>query len=61
MLSYMIAPDLLDGGLRTILDEFEEEPLPIHVVHPEGRNASAKVQAFVEFAAARLRANRAIT
>ncbi|EWY41961.1 LysR family transcriptional regulator [Skermanella stibiiresistens SB22] len=61
VLSYMIAPDLLDGSLRTVLGEFEEEPLPIHVVHPEGRNASAKVQAFVDFAAARLRANRVIT
>ena len=60
VLSYQIGPDLLDGKLQIALDDFEEEPLPIHVVHPEGRNASAKVRAFVDFAAARLRANRLI-
>jgi DNA-binding transcriptional LysR family regulator len=58
VLSYQIGPDLLSGALQTTLDDFEEEPLPIHIVHPEGRNASAKVRAFVDFAAVRLRANR---
>lgn len=58
VLSYQIGPDLLGGTLQTTLDDFEEEPLPIHIVHPEGRNASAKVRAFVDFAAVRLRANR---
>ncbi|TAL33114.1 LysR family transcriptional regulator [Phenylobacterium sp.] len=58
VLSYQIGPDLQSGALQTTLDDFEEEPLPIHIVHPEGRNASAKVRAFVDFAAVRLRANR---
>ncbi|WP_397399930.1 LysR family transcriptional regulator [Phenylobacterium sp.] len=58
VLSYQIGPDLLSGALQTTLDDFEEAPLPIHIVHPEGRNASAKVRAFVDFAAIRLRANR---
>lgn len=60
VLSYQIGPDLPEGRLQTVLDEYAEEPLPIHVVHPEGRNAPAKVRAFVDFAAARLRANRLI-
>lgn len=60
VLSYQVGPDLRDGRLRTVLDAFEEETLPIHVIHPEGRNAAAKVRAFVDFAAARLRANRLI-
>lgn len=60
VLSYQIGPDLLNGTLQTTLDEFEEEPLPIHIVHPEGRHASAKVRAFVDFAAERLRANRLV-
>jgi DNA-binding transcriptional LysR family regulator len=59
-LSYQIAQDLFDGRLQTVLSEFEEEPLPIHVVHPEGRRASAKVRAFVDLAVDRLRANRSI-
>jgi DNA-binding transcriptional LysR family regulator len=60
VLSYMIGPDLLAGRLQTVLDDFEEERLPIHVVSPQGRTASAKVRAFVDFAATRLRANRLI-
>jgi DNA-binding transcriptional LysR family regulator len=57
VLSYQIGPDLQDGKLQTTLDEFGEAPLPIHIVHPEGRNAPAKVRAFVDLAASRLRAN----
>lgn len=59
-LSYQIGQPLIDGQLQTILSEFEEEPLPVHVVHPEGRRASAKVRAFVDLAVDRLRANRLI-
>jgi DNA-binding transcriptional LysR family regulator len=60
VLSYQIGPALADGRLRIILDSFEEEPLPIHIVHPEGRHASAKVRAFVDHATRRLRASRMI-
>lgn len=60
VLSYQIGPDLQAGRLQIVLEDHEQEPLPIHVVHPEGRNASAKVRAFVDFAVARLRANRLI-
>lgn len=59
-LSYQIGQALIDGDLQTILSEFEEDPLPVHVVHPEGRRASAKVRAFVDLAVDRLRANRSI-
>jgi DNA-binding transcriptional LysR family regulator len=59
-LSYQIGQALIDGDLQTVLSEFEEEPLPVHVVHPEGRRASAKVRAFVDLAVDRLRANRSI-
>lgn len=60
VLSYQIGPDLNDGRLQIVLEDHEEPPLPVHVVHPEGRNASAKVRAFVDFAVARLRANRLV-
>lgn len=59
-LSYQIGQALMDGDLQTILPEFEEDPLPVHVVHPEGRRASAKVRVFVDLAVDRLRANRTI-
>lgn len=55
-LSYQIGPDLVSGALKTVLEEFEPEPLPIHLVHAEGRRAPAKVRAFVDFARDRLRA-----
>ena len=55
VLSYQIDRDLADGTLQTVLQDAEPEPLPIHLVHVEGRRAAAKVRAFIEFAAERLR------
>jgi len=60
LLSYQIAPYLADGRVATVLDAFELPPLPIHVVHQEGRMVSAKVRAFVDFMVDRLRADPAI-
>jgi len=60
VLSYQVAQAVVEKKLQIVLAEFEEEPLPIHVVYPEGRKASAKVRAFVEFAAERLRVNKLI-
>lgn len=56
VLSYQIGPDLQAGKLQTILEDHEPEPLPIHLVHIEGRRAAAKVRAFIDFAKDRLRA-----
>lgn len=58
LLSYQIGPELLAGTLQTVLTDFEEAPLPIHVIHPEGRRAPAKVRSFVDLAVERLRTNR---
>lgn len=60
LLSYQVAPQLASGDLEIVLDEFEPPPLPIHVVHREGRLASAKVRAFVDLAVERLRADPAL-
>lgn len=60
VLSYQAAPSLESGALRTVLPAYEEHPLPVHIVHPEGRHAPAKVRTFVDFAAGRLRADRRI-
>ncbi len=56
VLSYQIGPDLENGALQTVLEDFEPEPLPIQLVHVEGRRAAAKVRAFVDLASQRLRA-----
>lgn len=58
VLHYQIGPALLDGELQIVLADYEEPPLPIHILYPEGRNAPAKVRAFVDLAVERLRANR---
>ncbi len=55
-LSYQVAEHLAAGRLRTVLDQYEEEPLPIHVVHVEGRHVSAKTRAFVDFAVQKIKA-----
>lgn len=57
VMSYQVAPLIAEGKLIAVLTDDEEEPLPIHVVHPEGRKVTAKVRAFVELAAQRLRNN----
>lgn len=54
---YQIGPALLDGRLQIVLADYEEPPLPIHVLYPEGRHSPAKVRAFVDLAVARLRGN----
>ncbi|MHC1551560.1 LysR family transcriptional regulator [Phyllobacterium sp. K27] len=58
VLHYQIGPALLEEKLQIVLADHEEAPLPIHVLHPEGRHAPAKVRAFVDLAVTRLRENR---
>jgi DNA-binding transcriptional LysR family regulator len=60
LLSYQVAPHLASGALKIVLKEHEPPARPIHIVHREGRYASAKVRAFVDLMAARLRADRAL-
>ena len=55
LLSYQVGPSITAGRIRLVLEEYERAPLPVHLVHLEGRRASAKVRAFVDFAAERLR------
>ncbi|WP_134500652.1 LysR family transcriptional regulator [Microvirga pakistanensis] len=60
VLSYMVAPELAAGRLKIVLAEFEAAPIPIHLVHQEGRRVSGRVRAFMDFAAGRLRADMSI-
>ncbi|MET0791130.1 MAG: LysR substrate-binding domain-containing protein [Polyangiaceae bacterium] len=57
VLSYMAAAELKAGRLRVILREFEPEPIPIHVIHREGKQALARVRAFVDLVVERLRSH----
>jgi DNA-binding transcriptional LysR family regulator len=56
VLSYQVRAHVDEGRLRILLPEHQEAPIPVHVVYSEGRNASAKVRAFVDLAATQLRA-----
>ena len=60
LLSYQIAPELVEGKLKIILSEYELKPLPVHIVHSEGRYAIAKVRALVDFMVEELRADPAL-
>jgi DNA-binding transcriptional LysR family regulator len=53
---YQVAEDVGADRLRIVLDQFEEAPLPVHLITIDGRRAAAKVRAFVDFMVPRLRA-----
>jgi DNA-binding transcriptional LysR family regulator len=55
-LRYQVDADVKAGRLRIVLEPFEPEPVPVHLVHVAGRMARASVRAFIDFAAQRLRA-----
>jgi DNA-binding transcriptional LysR family regulator len=60
LLSYQVAAHVAAGRLAIVLADHELPPVPIHVLHREGRQASAKVRSFVDLLVARLRADPAL-
>jgi DNA-binding transcriptional LysR family regulator len=58
--SYMVADHLTSGRLVEVLREHEVLPLPIHVMHHEGRHAARKVRAFVDLASQTLRDDQSL-
>jgi DNA-binding transcriptional LysR family regulator len=54
-LSYQVSEQLSSGALVRLLDKFEPPPLPVHLAYPAANARTAKVRAFVEVAARRLR------
>jgi DNA-binding transcriptional LysR family regulator len=55
VLSYQVAAQVAAGELRLVLEDHEPAPVPVQVVHHEGRQGAARVRALVEFLVARLR------
>jgi DNA-binding transcriptional LysR family regulator len=55
LLSYQAAPYVSTGKLKIILSEYEPLPIPIHVIHREGRYASGKVRVFVDLITEKLK------
>jgi DNA-binding transcriptional LysR family regulator len=57
LLSYQIAEYVRDGRLVIVLEAFAAPPVPVHLVHREGRHVTQKVRAFLDMAVATLRAD----
>jgi DNA-binding transcriptional LysR family regulator len=60
LISYQVASELAAGKLETVLTEFEEPPLPVHVIHRESRHGTTKVRSFVDLAVTTLSAHAAL-
>jgi len=45
----MFAPELADGGVRAVLQDWPLPPIDLWAVFPTGRQTSAKARAFVAF------------
>ena len=60
LLSYQVADLLREGRLSRVMETFEPEPLPVHLLHREGRYATRKARAFIDLAIDRLRSHPAL-
>jgi DNA-binding transcriptional LysR family regulator len=50
VLAYQAADAIKARRLKVVLAQFEQPPLPIHIVYPTSRLLSAKVRAFIDLA-----------
>lgn len=55
VLAYQAAAEIRSGRLVLLLPEHEPPPVPVQLVHAEGRRTTAKTRAFIDFAVERLR------
>lgn len=55
-LAYQVADEIADGRLVAVLEDFEPEPWPVHLVHVAQGPLPLKVRAFLDWAAPRLKA-----
>jgi DNA-binding transcriptional LysR family regulator len=60
VLSYMIAPQLAAGSLELVLDDFGPPSVPVHIVHKEAAQTSARVRAVVDHLVENLRKDSAL-
>jgi len=60
LMSYQVREPLRDGRLQLILTAYETGPVPIHVLHRQGRRPNAKVRALLDLLIEGLRADPAL-
>ena len=56
LLAYQVARELSEGRLKIVLEDFEETPWPVHVLHRESKHGSSKVRHFIDSLVQQLRA-----
>jgi DNA-binding transcriptional LysR family regulator len=61
LLSYQITTQLASGELKIIMSEFEPKPMPIHIIHREGKYTTAKIRTFVDLISMKLRNNPSLS
>ena len=60
VLSYQIADELASGELIIVMENYEPNAKPVHIIHREGRNAAIKVRSFVDLLAEKLIADKSL-
>ena len=55
VLHYQCAEQLRDGALRIVLEDFELEPAPVHLIHAARGMLPSKMRVFLDFAVPALR------
>jgi DNA-binding transcriptional LysR family regulator len=60
VLSYQVARAVAAGKLRLILQDYEPDPIPVHLVHAGQTLLPLKLRRFTEFATSRLRKSLAV-
>jgi DNA-binding transcriptional LysR family regulator len=50
-LALLFGPELNQGVVKSVLDQYEVDPVPVHVVYPEALRRSAKITRLVDFLA----------
>lgn len=60
LLSYQVADSLERGSLKIILSEYEHKPVPVHIVHREGRYSSARTKTLIDWMVDHLRSQTSL-
>lgn len=55
LLQYQVADAVRDGALRIVLESYEPEPAPVHLLHVSRGQMPLKLRSFIDFAVPRLR------
>jgi hypothetical protein len=60
LLSYQVRTEVEAGSLQVLMPQYEPPGYPVHILHRESRHASARVRAFIDLLAQRLRGERSL-